>query len=137
MSRPRQLPGGAASGATAAVLGFSAVILAAAGAHLLAESGGAAQRSWDTALTIHFYHALALLALAAHMRHARSFVLAMAGWCFAAGVVVFSGSIYLNAASQVAIPTGLTPVGGMFLITGWFCLIVYFVRMMASKDSSP
>jgi len=137
MSKTRQLPGGAAAGATAAILGLLAVILAAAGAHLLAESGNALQRNWNTALTIHFYHALALLALAAHMRLARSFVLAAAAWCFAVGVVVFSGSLYLNAASQVVIPTGLTPVGGMLLMAGWFCLLIYFVRMVMRTDSTP
>lgn len=51
--------------------------------------------------------------------------LAIAGWCFAGGLVLFPGSLYLLAAGAPAILGNLAPVGGALLILGWLALLLF------------
>jgi uncharacterized membrane protein YgdD (TMEM256/DUF423 family) len=45
-----------------------------------------------------------------------------AGWCFAIGTMIFSGSLYLLALSGKKWFGAITPVGGLALLAGWACL---------------
>ena len=45
-----------------------------------------------------------------------------AGWCFVAGIVFFSGSLYLLAVTGVTILGAVTPIGGLLFLAGWACL---------------
>lgn len=99
----------------AAALGFFAVALGAFGAHglkdLLARNGTA--RIWETAVFYHFIHTVMLYILAGQKR------LAGAWWCFLAGIVIFSGSLYLLAVTDQLWLGAITPVGGLGLLGGW------------------
>jgi len=44
------------------------------------------------------------------------------GWCFVAGIVFFSGSLYLLAVTGVTILGAVTPIGGLLFLAGWACL---------------
>ncbi|MBW3559002.1 MAG: DUF423 domain-containing protein [Proteobacteria bacterium] len=46
----------------------------------------------------------------------------MAGWLFLAGASVFSGSLYLMAATGVRVLGAITPIGGVLLLAGWATL---------------
>jgi uncharacterized membrane protein YgdD (TMEM256/DUF423 family) len=100
----------------AAVLGFLAVSLGAFGAHGLAgllESHGTA-RQWETAVLYHFIHAIALLALALREPvHRGPFI------CFLAGMIIFSGSLYLLALTNLRWLGAVTPFGGVSFLIGW------------------
>ncbi len=108
------------SGATAtrvsAAAGFLAVALGAFGAHglkaVLARNGTAA--IWETAVFYHLIHAVMLFLLAGRKPFA-----AGPWWCFLAGVVVFSGSLYLLAVTDARWLGALTPFGGASLLAGW------------------
>jgi uncharacterized membrane protein YgdD (TMEM256/DUF423 family) len=112
----------------AACLGFLAVALGAFGAHALRggweaalPAAEAARRVdvWRTAELYHLTHAVALLALALAGAGLR-FVWA---WrCWIAGVVLFSGSLYLWAVTAQKWLVFVTPVGGVLLLAGWLSL---------------
>jgi uncharacterized membrane protein YgdD (TMEM256/DUF423 family) len=83
----------------AAVLGGTGVGLGAFGAHAL--RGGLDERRlavFETGVRYHMYHALALFGVAAAVVRLPGTVLPIvAGWCFVAGTLLFSGSLYLLA----------------------------------------
>ena len=105
----------------AAIAGFLAVALGALGAHglrnLLAQNGTAA--IWETAVVYHLVHAVMLFLLAGRKPPA-----AGPWWCFLAGIVFFSGSLYLLAATNVRRLCAVTPLGGISLLAGWLWLAV-------------
>lgn len=105
----------------AAVTGMLAVALGAFGAHrlkdLLAQHGAAA--IWETAVFYHFIHAVMLFVLAE-----RKPFPAVAWWSFLSGIVIFSGSLYLLAATNVRWLVAITPVGGVCFLLGWGWLVL-------------
>ncbi len=104
----------------AAALGFLGVLLGAFGAHglkgLLAQNGTAT--IWETAVFYHLIHAVMLFILAD-----RKPFPAVAWWSFLAGIVIFSGSLYLLAVTNERWLGAITPIGGLAFLGGWFCLI--------------
>ena len=100
----------------AAAMGLLAVALGAFGAHglkdLLAQNGTAA--IWEKAVFYHFIHAVMLFLLAE-----RKPFPAVAWWGFLAGIWIFSGSLYLLAATNVLWLGAITPVGGVSFLVGW------------------
>jgi len=103
----------------AAVIGFLAVALGAFGAHGLKATLDATGRAanWETAAHYHLVHAAVLLALALRETVARwPFLL------FTAGIAIFSGSLYVLAATNIKILGAITPLGGLCLLGGWLAL---------------
>jgi uncharacterized membrane protein YgdD (TMEM256/DUF423 family) len=101
----------------AALLGAAGVALGAFGAHgLRARLDARALEVWETAVRYHLVHAVALLALALSPYVAQ---LRTAGWLFAAGIALFSGSLYALALGAPRLLGPVTPFGGLALIAGW------------------
>ena len=109
----------------AAIAGGLAVILGAFGAHGLKERLTADLLTiYETGVQYHFYHALALLALALATERIWQTVWAWrAAMCWIAGILVFSGSLYLLAITGLRWLGAITPIGGVAFILGWFCLL--------------
>jgi uncharacterized membrane protein YgdD (TMEM256/DUF423 family) len=105
----------------AAIAGFLAVALGAFGAHGLKSilDRNATLAIWQTAALYHLVHAAVLLALSQ-----RSAVPRVPFALFSAGIVVFSGSLYALALSNVKALGAITPVGGVCLLAGWLALAV-------------
>ena len=108
----------------AGVDGALAVIMAAVGAHAVVLAAKPAH--WfASANDIQFWHAIALVGVAALARHARRprlLLLNAAGALFAGGTVLFSGTLYIQAITgSVPLPTA-APIGGASLICGWIAL---------------
>lgn len=105
----------------AAAVGLLAVVLCAFGAHslkaLLLEQG--TTTIWEKAVFYHFIHAVMLFVLAE-----RKPFRPVAWWAFLVGIVVFSGSLYLLAVTNVRWLGAITPIGGVSLIVGWTCLLL-------------
>ncbi len=104
----------------AALAGFLAVTLGAAGAHgqvnvLLVQN--ATLDHWQTAALYHLVHAVVLLVLAQKTPVPRV-PFALIG----AGIVVFSGSLYVLAVTNVKWLGAITPLGGVGLLAGWLAL---------------
>lgn len=105
----------------AAALCFLAVALGAFGAHSLKATlqANAMLEVWNKAVLYHLTHAIALLALALHGATNRG-----AFYLLVAGIVIFSGSLYLLAVTNLRWLGAITPIGGLCLLTGWAWLIV-------------
>ena len=111
-------------------LGLLGVALGAFGAHALkpiwAENGRA--DTYELAVRYQFYHALALLLTGILMEKLGLPVLRWASVLFLGGVVLFSGSLYLFALTNVTAFAMITPLGGLFLLAGWGALGYALVR---------
>ena len=105
----------------AAVSGLLAVTLGAFGAHglkeVLARNGTTA--IWDKAVLYQFIHTVMLFILGGRTP------LRLGPWfCFLIGILVFSGSLYLLALTNLLWLGAITPVGGISFIAGWLWLAV-------------
>jgi uncharacterized membrane protein YgdD (TMEM256/DUF423 family) len=108
------------AGALAGLAGASAVLLGAFGAHGLRNVLDPAHRElWRTAVEYHAWHALAWV-LAVGSGRGRAGRCAV--FAFAAGIVLFSGSLYALALGAPEWTGILTPFGGMAFVVGWVAL---------------
>jgi len=108
------------TGALIGLAGASAVILGAFGAHALRDVLDAhGSELWHTAVSYHFWHALAL-ALSMFAASGRARRVAIAG--FGLGIAVFCGSLYALALGAPRWFGAITPLGGVAFIVGWMAL---------------
>lgn len=113
---------------SAALLGFTAVLLGALGSHAVQLDDAAARHSWDIALQMHYFQAAAIMALAAlSATQVAGSKLQLTGWLQVLGTAVFSGSLYLRAAEQGGLPGWITPTGGLILLLGWVCTVLVLI----------
>jgi uncharacterized membrane protein YgdD (TMEM256/DUF423 family) len=109
------------------ILGFLTVVFGAFGAHALKNRLSPEMLAvFETAVRYQMYHTFALLIVAAAIgRIGDAAWLVMAGWFFFAGILLFSGSLYALALTNVGMLGALTPVGGLLFLIGWACLIIF------------
>jgi uncharacterized membrane protein YgdD (TMEM256/DUF423 family) len=112
---------------TAGMLGLTGVALGAFGAHALRERLAleGTRSAWDTAVHYHLLHAAVVFGAAIWARNGSSPIarrLAWAAWCWSAGVILFSGSLYLLALGGPRWLGPITPLGGVALLAGWGCV---------------
>lgn len=106
-----------------ALSGAIAVAAGAFGAHALrARLSPDLLATFETGARYEMYHALALLAVALLAGRNEDALVRAAGWCFVAGTVLFSGSLYALALSGIRGLGAITPLGGVCFIGGWACL---------------
>ena len=109
--------------ALGALLAGLAVAAGAFGAHGLRDRLAPDMLAvFETAVRYQMYHALALLAVAWAAARWPGSSTALAGWLFVAGIVVFSGSLYVLALSGVRWLGAITPLGGLCFLAGWAIL---------------
>lgn len=105
----------------ASALCFVAVALGAFGAHALKatlQSSGMLE-VWNKAVLYHFLHAIALVALALNGAGNRA-----AYFLLVAGILLFSGSLYAMALTNIRWLGAITPLGGLCFLAGWAWLII-------------
>ena len=110
----------------AGILGFLGVVLGAFGAHGLEEQLGANDQldNWRTATLYLFVHTLAILALSGFGASSGLGGLGRIAWFWVAGVVLFSGSLYILAVTNISKLGMVTPFGGLCFIFGWLLLAI-------------
>jgi uncharacterized membrane protein YgdD (TMEM256/DUF423 family) len=114
--------------ALGAAAGFSAVAFGAFGGHglrkKLADAPDGAKRLewWQTGASYHLAHALAIGLSALVAERAPASLASAAAWAFLAGIVLFSGSLYVMALTGIRKLGAVTPLGGLGLLAGWACL---------------
>ena len=114
------------------VFAGTAVILGAFGAHALKEKLNIQQlQVFETGVKYQFYHAFAILILGLLVERYNVPALNYSFWFFTAGILLFSGSLYLLSTIDINGLSGLksilgpiTPLGGLSFILGWISLIV-------------
>jgi uncharacterized membrane protein YgdD (TMEM256/DUF423 family) len=109
--------------AAGAINGAIAIAAGAFGAHALNERlSKDALAVFETGARYQMYHALAIVLcalLAGSVAGAR-----LSGWLMQAGIVLFSGSLYVLALTDVKAFGAITPFGGLALIAGWVWLAI-------------
>lgn len=105
----------------AAVLGFLGVALGAFGAHGFKNilTANETVAIWEKAVIYHFIHTLVILILSQ-----RQFVPVGPCWAFLIGIVIFSGSLYLLAYTNIRWLGAITPLGGISFLVGWLWLAI-------------
>lgn len=108
-----------------AISGVLAVGLGAFGAHgleaLLLENGRIA--TYETAVQYHMFHTLLLLALGIlRLTYPEFSILKISAWCCIAGILIFSGSLYVLSLTNITILGAITPIGGIFFLLSWALL---------------
>lgn len=109
----------------AALFGFLGVAAGAFGAHALTAHFAAHPDFEDmfrTAVQYQMYHALALLGAAWLTERYPGRPARWAGYLFAAGIILFSGSLYLLSLFDLRIMGAVAPLGGLAFLGGWLCL---------------
>ncbi len=107
-----------------------AVMLGAFGAHGLKNRLSADMiEIFETGVQYHFYHALGLLAVGLLAYHLpESAWLRWSGWLMLAGIVIFSGSLYLLSVSGIRWLGAITPIGGTAFIAAWILCTVAVLK---------
>jgi len=113
-----------------AIAMLAAVALGAFGAHALkSQLAPDLLAVYRTGVEYHFYHALGLLAVGlAAQRLPDSNWLRASGWLMLAGIVIFSGSLYLLALTGVRAFGAVTPIGGLAFMLAWVMFAVAVVK---------
>jgi len=113
-----------------AISGFVFVALGAFGAHLLSKSFGPVEMGWiKTGLEYQAFHTLAILGLAVAMQRRISIWFYWSSVFMALGIVLFSGSLYCLALSNLRFWAFVTPVGGVSFLAGWGLMLIGAVRL--------
>ena len=107
-----------------ALAGFVGVAFGAFGAHGLRSRLSAEMLAvFETGVRYQMYHAFAILIVALAAARLDGWLIRGAGWSFTAGIVIFSGSLYVLALTGVTTLGAVTPIGGLLFLVGWGLLI--------------
>lgn len=114
-----------------AISGFIAVALGAFGSHgLKGKLSETSLSAWDTAVQYHFYHTLALLAVAILLqRTAATPWLTASGSLLLVGLLMFCGSLYWLALGGPRLLGPITPLGGLCFMLAWVSLAIHGLRV--------
>jgi uncharacterized membrane protein YgdD (TMEM256/DUF423 family) len=116
--------------ATGGVAALLAIALGAFGAHALSSRVAPEMlAAWHTGVEYHVFHALGLLALGlAAGQLPESPLIKYSGWLMLAGIVLFSGSLYLLALTGERWLGAVTPIGGLAFLAAWGLFVVAVIR---------
>jgi len=111
------------------IFGLLGVVLGAVGVHALRDTLDAkALGTFETGVRFQMYHALALLAVGLLAGQWKTGLVKLSGILFAAGIALFSGSLYILAVTGIGVFGAIAPLGGLSLIAAWASLIIGAIR---------
>lgn len=117
-----------------AVNALLSVAFGAFGAHML--EGRVADKyldTWQTAVQYQMFHSIGLIVVAVLM--SATFIgplssLSWAGYLMLAGIIIFSGSLYVLSLTGISVLGAITPIGGVAFIAGWVMLIIAAMKAL-------
>jgi len=110
-----------------AVFAFIGVAAGAFGAHTLRDILSSQYlHTFETAVRYQMYHAFGLFITAWSLHTYNDIYFRFAGWMFIAGILLFSGSLYILSLTGTGWLGAITPFGGVSFLAGWFLLIIGF-----------
>ncbi|MGG0655070.1 DUF423 domain-containing protein [Rummeliibacillus pycnus] len=116
-----------------AVFAFLAVAFGAFGAHalknVLTEQYAAV---WETAVQYQMFHAVGLIVIGILMSKGLigpTPLLSRAGILMFIGVILFSGSLYVLAVTQIKVLGAITPIGGVLFLISWLLVILSALKI--------
>ena len=121
-----------------AVSAFLAVSAGAFGAHALKQVLDADMLAvYRTAVDYQFFHSVGLLAIGALDKVSARHCHTIAAWAMLAGILIFSGSLYLLSVSGIRWLGMITPVGGLSFLAAWLVLALgYLTGKRGSGDAT-
>jgi uncharacterized membrane protein YgdD (TMEM256/DUF423 family) len=115
-----------------AINAMLAVALGAFGAHGL--EGKISEKYlevWKTGVQYQMFHAMGLFVIAFLLsKFPQSSLLTASGWIMFAGIVLFSGSLYVLSTSGIKVLGAITPLGGVAFIIAWILIVVAAVKWL-------
>jgi uncharacterized membrane protein YgdD (TMEM256/DUF423 family) len=113
-----------------AINAFLAVAFGAFGAHGLKDKLDAHYLEiWKTSVTYQMFHALGILVIAMLLgKVATSSLFTWSGWLMLAGIILFSGSLYILSLTKIGILGAITPIGGVCFLAAWILIVVGAVK---------
>ena len=117
-----------------AVNALLSVAFGAFGAHLL--EGRVADKyleTWQTAVQYQMFHAVGLMVIAILLSSSLLGPLGSlnwAGYLMLAGIIIFSGSLYVLSLTGISILGAITPIGGVAFIAAWVMVIIAAVKAL-------
>jgi len=115
-----------------AINAMLAVALGAFGAHGL--EGKISEKYlevWKTGVQYQMFHAMGLFVIAFLLsKIPQSSLLTASGWIMFAGIVLFSGSLYVLSTSGIKVLGAITPLGGVAFIVAWILIVVAAVKWL-------
>jgi uncharacterized membrane protein YgdD (TMEM256/DUF423 family) len=116
-----------------AIFGLLGVISGALAVHALRDVlDTKALNTFQTGVRFQMYHALALLVVGLLAGRWKTGLVKVSGILFTAGIVLFSGSLYILAITGVGVFGAIAPLGGLSLIAAWALLIIGAIRQRDS-----
>ena len=110
-------------------LSLLGVAFGAFGAHTLqSKLAPEMLETFEVAVRYQMYHSLGLIAAAWAVSQWQNQLTAASGWCFLAGILIFSGSLYVLSLTGIRWLGAITPIGGLAFIVGWGCLVIAAIR---------
>jgi uncharacterized membrane protein YgdD (TMEM256/DUF423 family) len=110
--------------AAGSLLAFLAVAFGAFGAHALKSRLSSEMLDiFEVGVRYQMYHAFGLIAVAWALSRWPESNLNAAGWAFIAGIVIFSGSLYVLSFTGIRWFGAITPIGGVAFLVGWAILV--------------
>ncbi len=114
---------------SASAFGFLSVALGAFGAHTLKNVLDDYGKSiYEKAVLYQMFHTIALFVVGILQHLVKDTSFSIAGWGFLIGILLFSGSLYLLAATGMKWLGAITPLGGVAFLFGWFWLVLTIIR---------
>lgn len=111
-----------------ALFAFIGVAAGAFGAHTLRDIIPTQYlHTFETGVRYQMYHAFALIVTAWALDKRSDTYFRFAGWMFVAGIVLFSGSLYILSLTGTAWLGAITPFGGVSFLAGWILMILGFI----------
>ncbi len=108
---------------------FSGVAAGAFGAHALKQKLTVEMLNvFEVGVRYQMYHALALILAGILYSMYPHSLIAVSGWVFVAGTILFSGSLYILALSGIRAWGAVTPIGGVLLLIGWGLLALGVIK---------
>lgn len=113
-----------------AISGALAVLLGAFGAHLLKKMIAPDMLEvYQTGIHYQFYHTFALMGVGILMNFKPTKTLKWSGYLFIAGIIIFSGFLYLLAISGIKSLGMIVPIGGLTLVLAWIFLLAHILKI--------
>lgn len=115
-----------------AVNAFLAVALGAFGAHgLEGKLEPKYLNIWEKAVKYQMFHATGLFVVGLLLGHyPGNALLTWSGWLMLIGILLFAGSLYILAVTQISILGAITPLGGVSFLAAWVLIIFAAVKIM-------
>ncbi|HET7628651.1 MAG TPA: DUF423 domain-containing protein [Bacillales bacterium] len=115
--------------ALGSLMAFLGVVIGAFGAHSLKNIvTGKWADIYETGVHYHLIHALALILVGILADKFPGTFMQAAGWLLFAGIVLFSGSLYVMSITKISVLGAITPIGGVAFLAGWVFVLVAVLR---------